>query len=374
MCINNQLDFRKEGGLSIAKLGIILQNEDKSFTVPSQTFADKKYYVQILEKVWVCPCPDFEYRKIECCKHIHAVKLLIEPQQNPQIFAEDAVKCDQCGSIKVMRYSNYNNKQVYKCKDCQHKFKEQSLLKKVKFDPEIITFALDLYFSGLSLRKVARNLNDHFSLGMSFSTIYSWIQRYIPKLSEYVDSLIPQLSNQWHADELFVKMKGGETRKGHTGIAYLWKVMDRESRFLIASKLSEKRDINGAVQAFNEAIKNSHNSKPDVVYTDALRVYREGVKTLGNVEHVSKCGVNKPHAINNRVERLNGTLRERVKVQRGWKSSKSSIEEGQRIYYNFVKPHQALDEKTPAEKAGINVRKDKNVWKELLKRKEILSK
>jgi putative transposase len=71
---------------------------------------------------------------------------------------------------------------------------------------------------------------------------------------------------------------------------------------------------------------------------------------------------------------LNGTLRERVKVQRGWKSSKSSIEEGQRIYYNFVKPHQALDEKTPAEKAGINVRKDKNVWKELLKRKEILSK
>ena len=58
--------------------------------------------------------------------------------------------------------------------------------------------------------------------------------------------------------------------------------MDRESRFLIASKLSEKRDINGAIQAFNEAIKNSHNSKPDVVYTDALRAYREGVKkTLG---------------------------------------------------------------------------------------------
>jgi transposase-like protein len=276
----NIIDFRKNNGEIILQQGNIIANGDNSYIVKSQTFVGKQYTIELLENVWVCSCPDFEYRKIESCKHIHAVKLFIEPQQNPQVFANDAVKCDQCGSIKVMRYGNYNNKQVYKCKDYQHKFKEQSLLKKIKFDPEIITFALDLYFSGQSLRKVARNLNDHFSLDMSFSTIYSWIQRYIPKISEYVNSLIPQLSNQWHADELFVKMKGGETRKGNTGIAYLWNVMDRESRFLIASKLSEKRDINGAVQAFNEAIKNSHNNKPDVVYTDALRAYREGVKTL----------------------------------------------------------------------------------------------
>ena len=214
------------------------------------------------------------------------------------------------------------------------------------------------------MRKVARNVSDHFDIDLHHATIYEWIQRYIPKISEYVNSLIPKLSNQWHADELFLKMKGGETRKGHTGIAYLWNIMDRESRFLIASKLSEKRDINGAVQVFNEAIKNSHGNKPDVVYTDALRAYREGVKTLGNVEHVSKCGVNKPHANNNRVERLNGSLRERVKVQRGWKSSKSAIAEGQRIFYNFVKPHQALDGKTPAETAGI---KGKNKWKSLMK-------
>jgi hypothetical protein len=96
-----------------------------------------------------------------------------------------------------------------------------------------------------------------------------------------------------------------------------------------------------------------------------LRAYREGVKqTLGNkVEHIAKCGINKPHTNNNRVERLNGTLRERVKVQRGWKSDKSQIVEGQRIYYNFVKPHQALDGKTPAEKAGI---KGKDKWKNLI--------
>lgn len=74
---------------------------------------------------------------------------------------------------------------------------------------------------------------------------------------------------------------------------------------------------------------------------------------MGDVDHIAKWGINKPHANNNRVERLKGTLRERVKVQRGWKSHKSAKAEGQRIYYNFVKPHQALGGKTPAEKAGI---------------------
>jgi hypothetical protein len=48
-------------------------------------------------------------------------------------------------------------------------------------------------------------------------------------------------------------MKDGEKRKGNADIAYLWNIVDRKSRFLIASKLSEKRDTNGAIQAINEA-------------------------------------------------------------------------------------------------------------------------
>lgn len=144
--------------------------------------------------------------------------------------------------------------------------------------------------------------------------------------------------------------------------------MDRDSRFLIASKLSEKRDTNGAIQAINQAIHNSHGNLPQIIYTDALRAYIEGIsKTLGyNVDHIAKCGITKPHANNNRVEWLNGTLRERVKVQRGWKNPKSAISEGQRIYYNFINPHQSLDGKTPADKVGINI-DGKDKWKDLLK-------
>ena len=101
--------------------------------------------------------------------------------------------------------------------------------------------------------------------------------------------------------------------------------MDRQSRFLIASKLSQYRDTEDAIQAFNEAIHNAHDQNPNLIHTDALRSYREGIeKTFGlKVDHIAKCGINKPHADNNRVERLNGTLRERTKVQRGWKKMNS---------------------------------------------------
>lgn len=44
----------------------------------------------------------------------------------------------------------------------------------------------------------------------------------------------------------------------------------------------------------------------------------------------------------------------------------SQIAEGQRIRYNFVKPHLALDKQTPAQVAGIAVNA-KNKWMELLK-------
>jgi len=81
---------------------------------------------------------------------------------------------------------------------------------------------------------------------------------------------------------------------------------------------------------------------------------------------VRNCGVNKGYdKNNNRIERANGTLRERTKVQRGWKSWKSQIAEGQRIHYKFVKPHESLEGQTPAQRAGIQIG---NSWAELLEK------
>ncbi len=96
---------------------------------------------------------------------------------------------------------------------------------------------------------------------------------------------------------------------------------------------------------------------------DSHEHYTSDFETFPNAKRIDNCGISKREN-NNRIERLNGTLRERVKVTRGWKSAKTPIAEGQRIQYNFVKPHMALMGKTPAQIAGMDI----NGWKELLER------
>jgi transposase-like protein len=142
--------------------------------------------------------------------------------------------------------------------------------------------------------------------------------------------------------------------------------MDRQTRFLLASKLTDERDRFSAIQAFKEALANAHGQLPAKVHTDSLNSYNQALKTtIPSAEHVANCGVKKRHVNNNRIERLNGTIRERVKVQRGWKTVMTPLAEGQRIQYNFVKPHMALEGNTPASAAGINLN-GKNKWLTLL--------
>ena len=359
-------DARMTRGLSLFenKGRDIKELEDGSFFVPSQTSGTLSYEVRLLEDRYVCTCPDFEQREIEFCKHIHAVKFWIasntylKEQAKPKVFSEDCVQCPKCGSIRIVKFGHADNKQVFKCKDCAKKFREISLLKKAHYSPELVTLTLDLYFSGMSLRKISRTVSAQFHVDIHHTSIFIWLQKYVPQISEYVNSLSPQLSDTWHADEVYVKMKDGIKfkvgKREYDKTAFLWNVMDRKTRFLLASKLSRFRDEAGAGQAFDEAIKNAHGSTPDQVFTDSLRSYNTPIfDKLPQAYHVARAGVKKPHANNNRIERLNGTVRERTKVTRGWKSMESQLAEGQRIHYNFVKPHQALEGMTPAQRAGI---------------------
>ncbi len=378
---NNSLS-RMTRGEQIAKEKTILENGNGSFSVPSQTVDEVAYLVRLIDSKYICNCPDFKFkelRHIEACKHIHAVKFWIAAQveikqePKPKVFSEDSIQCQKCGSIRVWKFGFDAEKQIYKCKDCKTKFR-YSLLKKAKYSPETVSLTLDLYFSGMSLAKIANTLNRNYDMTMSKITVYRWIQKFIPKISEYVNSLSPQLSDTWHGDELFVKMKSGidyttSDRRSFEHIAFLWNVMDRKTRFLLASKLSPLRDSKGAQEAFRQAREVAKGQWPEKILVDGAGAYKHvgrGLHVKGwNPELIAKSGITKPHANNNRIERLNGTLRERVKVQRGWKSMESQIAEGQRIHYNFVKPHSALEGMTPAQRASIGI-DAKNKWLTLL--------
>jgi putative transposase len=58
---------------------------------------------------------------------------------------------------------------------------------------------------------------------------------------------------------------------------------------------------------------------------------------------------------NNKMERMNGEVRDREKVTRGLKNVNASILPGYQIYHNYMRPHEGLNGKTPAEKCGIKI-------------------
>ena len=55
------------------------------------------------------------------------------------------------------------------------------------------------------------------------------------------------------------------------------------------------------------------------------------------------------------MERFNGEVRDREKVIRGLKRVNTSILPGYQIYHNYMRPHEGLDGKTPAEVSGIKI-------------------
>jgi chromosome segregation ATPase len=68
---------------------------------------------------------------------------------------------------------------------------------------------------------------------------------------------------------------------------------------------------------------------------------------------------------NNKMERMNGEVRDREKVMRGLKKTSTPILMGYQIYHNYFRPHEALRGKTPAEKCGIVI-EGENKWKTVI--------
>jgi len=70
------------------------------------------------------------------------------------------------------------------------------------------------------------------------------------------------------------------------------------------------------------------------------------------------------------VERLHGTIRQRNKSMRGLddETTAQTMMNGLQVYYNFLRPHMALDGKTPEQQAKIADSSTPETWKSLIKK------
>lgn len=221
---------------------------------------------------------------------------------------------------------------------------------------------MQLYFTGESLRNVQKFLKLQ-GVNISHVSVYNWIGKYVSLMENYLEKVKPQLSTTWRADELFIKVKGN--------MKYLFALMDDETRFWIAQQVTSNKGISDVKPLFQQG-KARSRMMPQEIITDGAPNFRKAIrktywqnpsKDLMPV-HIKNITL-KGERNNNKMERLNGEMRDREKVMRGLKIEDSPVLKGYQIFHNFVRTHEGLDGKTPAEASGIKV-EGENKWLTLI--------
>jgi transposase-like protein len=352
------LDFRAQRGEAIAQVeGAVRRIDEGSYVVQSQS-GKGEYNVVLGEFGWICPCADATYRGVKC-KHIFGVefsrRLRERVVRDTVIQPIEISGCPKCQSEDVIKGGIRHNKsgdiQKFQCKACGFWFTVNLGFEKMHATPKMITAAMQLYFSGESLRNTQKFLRLQ-GLNVSHVAVLKWIRKYVALMAKYTESIIPQVSDTWRADELYVKVKGD--------MKYLFAVMDDETRFWIAQEVSSVKEGANASRLFMEA-KRATGKAPTTLITDALRSYGMAAKLdFPHATHVREIALT-GRVHNNKMERMNGEVRDREKVMRGLKRTDTPILRGYQIYHNFVRPHEGLNGATPADKAGIRI-EGENKW------------
>lgn len=212
--MQNIANPREERGHQIAtNEGQVFRVAEGFYRVKSQS-ADRYYDVNNTTIGWKCNCPDHKFRGTKC-KHIWAIQISLglreEVKKNVVLEPITVTYCPSCKSQNIKKSGIRRNKsgdiQRYACRDCSKIFSFNIGFERMKHNPQAITTAMQLYFSGESLRNTQRSL-ILMGVEVSHQTVANWIKKYMRLMKSYADNLKPNVSSTWRADEVWIKVKG----------------------------------------------------------------------------------------------------------------------------------------------------------------------
>jgi transposase-like protein len=141
------------------------------------------------------------------------------------------------------------------------------------------------------------------------STVYRWVQRFLPLFQDAARAHQHAVGNKWHVDETYTRLNGRWT--------YIYRAIDQDGQ-VVDAYFSERRNAKAA-QAFFEGALTETGVVPERVTTDRAKCYPPALRTvLPNVEHrTSKY-------LNNGLERDHQHLKQRLYPMRGFKQATSA--------------------------------------------------
>jgi transposase-like protein len=263
------------------------------------------------------------------------------------------VACKLCHSQNTRKYGFYKSNQNYYCNDCHTKFTGTDALPNGRVSPSYIASAMHEYYSGMSYHEIEDNIQQQTDGEISHTAVQKWVNKFTNKAIRDTKDLHPKVGDTWIADETFL----------HTDVKYkdpkgvcFWDIIDKDTHFLLATIVTTSRNKQDAKRLMELAAKRAGKT-PKVVVTDKLAAYIDGIELAYGSETKHKQG--SPFEVDNTstamIERFHNELKDRTKTMRDLKDTRTlkRFTDGWLVHYNFFRPNMGMDNKSPAEVAGL---------------------
>lgn len=206
---------------------------------------------------------------------------------------------------------------------------------------------------GLSARKTAALMKDVHRVSISHQSILNYENAVALILKPYVDYYPYELSDQFCGDETYIRVHG----RWH----YLFLFFDAVKKIILSYPVSPNRDTATAIRAIDDVLMKFKKIPEDLtfvvdgnpIYLLAQHFYAQHdihfditqVIGLTNEDPVSK----EYRPLKQVIERLNRTFKGNYRATHGFGSEQGSVSFVTLFvaYFNFLRPHAALEGKVP---------------------------
>jgi IS6 family transposase len=220
--------------------------------------------------------------------------------------------CPRCSSQIVTKDGTTQlGGQRFRCSRCGRRFtlRSSSAFSGRAVPDDIIALAVRWYVRyRLSYAEVSEWLAERGVL-VDQSTIYRWVQRFLPLFNEVARKYRRPVGHDWRVDETYARIRG----RWH----YIYRAIDGHGQ-IVDAYVSPTRDLAAARRFFERAIASS-GTTPRRVITDKAATYPPALAAAvpGVLHRTGRYRTNG-------IERDHGFLKERLRPMRGLKSVASA--------------------------------------------------
>ena len=230
-------------------------------------------------------------------------------------------------------------------------------LHRIHSDMNIFALILTLHISyAITARKTAHMLKNIWNISLSHQTVLNYTQTaayYCHKVNLEHKGDIDTINA---GDETYIKVKG----LWH----YIWFFIGSVSRKIIAYHFSDNRGAKPAITTMLEALRTAKEEQDITFVTDGNPSYQAGLHFINAQGQTLKLTLKRVIGLQNlddeseeyrpykqMIERLNRTYKYHIQSQNGFGCINGAVAKMVLFvtHYNFLRPHKALNYKTPVE-------------------------